>query len=219
MNQAAHRHWRVLTVPNAISAARLGAVPWFAWLQLSADSYLPAGVLLAVLGATDWVDGYIARRFDQSSELGKILDPFADRVLLIAAATVLVVDSEIPTWVGVAVLGREAVVSIAALLLAVAGARRIDVEWAGKAGTLAIMFALPGFQLANHADGAIHAVLLTLAWIFTVGGLVLSYTAAVRYVPLARSALRAGRSDREAVGDATTLEANSPDPTIGKEPK
>ncbi len=136
----------MLTVPNAISAARLGAVPWFAWLQLSADSYLPAGVLLAVLGATDWVDGYIARRFDQGSELGKILDPFADRVLLITAATVLVVDSEIPAWVGIAVLGREAVVSIAALMLAAAGARRIEVEWAGKAGTLAIMFASAWFS-------------------------------------------------------------------------
>ena len=75
--------------------------------------------LLAVLGATDWVDGWIARRFDQGSELGKVLDPIADRILLLTAAVALTVDGVVPTWVGVVVLVREAVVSVATL-----GARR-----------------------------------------------------------------------------------------------
>ena len=77
---------RIVTVPNVISVVRLACVPLFLWLLWGADEELAAGLLAAGLGATDWVDGYIARHFDQGSELGKILDPTADRVLLVAAA-------------------------------------------------------------------------------------------------------------------------------------
>ncbi|MFM7617675.1 MAG: CDP-alcohol phosphatidyltransferase family protein [Actinomycetes bacterium] len=181
--------WR--TIPNLISLLRLLCVPVFVWLVLGADRPLAAGVLLAVLGATDWVDGWIARRYDQGSAIGKVLDPVADRILLIAAAVVLLVDGTVPRWVGALVLAREAVISLATLVLAAAGARRIDVLWVGKAGTLALMFALPGFLLLSIADGALHALLWAVTWCFTIGGLFLSYWAAVQYVPAARLALRA----------------------------
>ena len=85
---------------------------------------MAAAVLLGVLGATDWVDGWIARRFDQGSELGKVLDPTADRILLVAAGVGLLIDGAVPLWVGIVVLAREALVSVAVLLLAAAGARR-----------------------------------------------------------------------------------------------
>ena len=77
--------WRdnIYTIPNVISIARLGAVPIFVWLLLGEERRLSAALLLGILGATDWVDGWIARRFDQVSELGKILDPTADRLSLI----------------------------------------------------------------------------------------------------------------------------------------
>ena len=84
------RGWR--TVPNLISLIRLLCVPVFVYLLLGADRPLAAGVLLAVLGATDWVDGWIARRYDQGSSIGKVLDPVADRILLIAAAMVLLIE-------------------------------------------------------------------------------------------------------------------------------
>jgi hypothetical protein len=84
------------------------------------------------------------------------------------------------------------------LALAAAGARRIDVQWAGKAGTLALMFALPGFLLADAVgDSTGRDLLLAATWIFTVGGLALGYWAAAAYVPLARRALREGRTDRD----------------------
>ena len=83
---------RIWTIPNLISVVRLACVPVFLWLLWGEDEPIAAAVLLAVLGATDWVDGYIARHFDQGSELGKILDPIADRVLLVAAAVALLVD-------------------------------------------------------------------------------------------------------------------------------
>src|SRR6478735_3847142 len=133
------------TIPNLISLLRLLAVPWFLWLLLHEDRPIAAGILLAILGATDWIDGYIARHFDQGSKIGKVLDPVADRVLLIAGAVALLIDGSAPRWVLIVVLAREAAISIGTLWLAAKGARHIDVQWVGKAGTLALMFALPMF--------------------------------------------------------------------------
>jgi cardiolipin synthase len=190
---------RILTVPNLISAVRLACVPVFCVLLFDRDR-VAAFALLGTLGATDWVDGWIARRFDQASELGKILDPLADRILLVTAAGALLIDGTVPAAVGGAVLVREVLVGAATLGLAAAGARRIDVQWVGKAGTLAIMFALPGFLLADLVGGGtVHAVIRFLTWSFTVGGLALSYYAVVTYVPLARAALHDGREARAGV--------------------
>jgi cardiolipin synthase (CMP-forming) len=183
---------RIVTVPNVISLVRLACAPVFVWL-LADDHLLAAAGLLAVLGASDWVDGWIARHFDQGSNLGKVLDPVADRVLLLVAAVALLIDGSVPIVVGVLVLLREALVSIAALVLAMAGARRIDVQWAGKAGTLAVMFAFPLFLLADNIDN-LHNVVLFAAWFFAVVGLVLGYYALITYVPMARAALRDGRT-------------------------
>lgn len=188
----------VWTIPNAISVARLAGVPAFLWLLLGEDRPLAAGILFAVLGATDWVDGYIARHFDQGSEIGKILDPVSDRVMLIAGALGLIISGDVALWVGVVVLAREAALSVVTLILAAAGSRRIDVQWVGKAGTLALMFALPGFVLVAALDaGATRDVIEVITWLFTIGGLVLSYYAAALYIPMARNALHDGRAARE----------------------
>jgi cardiolipin synthase (CMP-forming) len=188
---------RIVTVPNVISLVRLACAPVFVWL-LAADHLLAAAALLAVLGASDWVDGWIARHFDQGSDLGKVLDPVADRILLLVAAIALLVQGSVPLVVGVLVLARELVVSVAVLALAAAGARRIDVQWVGKAGTLALMFAFPIFLWAEAIHGAAHDVVLAAAWFMAVCGLVLSYYAALTYVPLWRQALRDGRDERGA---------------------
>jgi cardiolipin synthase len=200
----AARDSRIVTIPNVISLGRLACVPLFVWL-LADDEPLAAALLLAVLGATDWVDGWIARHFDQGSELGKVLDPVADRVLLIVAGVALVVDGSVPLVVGLLVLGRELIVSAAVLVLAAAGARRIDVQWAGKAGTLAIMCSFPLFLWGDNISGTASDVVLGTAWFFAVSGLVFGYYAAITYVPMARAALHEGREARHA------------DPVIGTE--
>jgi cardiolipin synthase len=187
------REARIVTVPNLISLVRLACAPLFVWL-LADDELLAAAALLAVLGASDWVDGWIARRFDQGSDLGKVLDPVADRILLLVGAVALIVQGSVPVVVGVLVLVREAIISVAVLALAAAGARRIDVQWVGKAGTLALMFALPLYLWADAISGTASDVVLAAAWFMAVCGLVLSYYAALTYVPLARQALREGRS-------------------------
>jgi len=185
---------RVLTVPNVISIVRLLCAPLFVWLLFGPEDRTAAFVLLALLGATDWVDGWIARRWDQGSDLGKVLDPTADRVLLLTAVISLTIDGAVPAWFGIAVLAREAVVSAATLALAAAGARRIDVQWVGKAGTFALMFAFPGFLwLSDTSPGTFHDLLEIATWTVAIVGLVLSYWAAIVYVPLARRALREGR--------------------------
>lgn len=188
----------MVTIPNVISLMRLLCVPLFLWLLFGTGHRVAAIVLLAALGATDWIDGWIARRFDQGSDIGKVLDPTADRVLLFTAVAALLVDGSVPAWVGVLVLIRELVVSVAVLALAAAGARRIDVLWAGKAGTLALMFALPAFLAIDTApSGSVsHSVFLAWAWIFTAAGLILGYYAAITYIPQARAALSEGRSAR-----------------------
>jgi cardiolipin synthase len=189
---------RVFTIPNVISLVRLLCVPLFLYLLWGADRPIAAGWLLAFLGATDWVDGYIARHFDQGSEIGKVLDPTADRVLLVAGAIALLVE-DLPVAVDVIlwiVLVREVLIAVVTVGLGIAGARRIDVVWAGKAGTLALMFALPLFLVADNTDGAWHAFWVFASWCFAIAGIALGWYAAMKYVPAARVALREGRAAR-----------------------
>lgn len=180
------------TVPNALSLFRLSCIPVFLWLLFGRDDRAGAAYLLAGLGATDWVDGYVARRFDQVSELGKVLDPIADRLLLLVGVLAITVDGSAPLVVAVLTLAREGLVAVTALVLAALGARRIDVTWAGKAGTFGLLFAWPLFLVSASGVGWADAAGVA-AWSFAVPGLVFSYVSAAGYVPAAREALRAGR--------------------------
>ena len=186
---------RVLTIPNVLSLVRLLCLPLFLWLLFSRSDRWAAAVLLGALGATDWVDGYVARHFNQVSTLGKILDPTADRLLLLVGVLAILIDGSVPVWIGVATLVREGLVAIVAIGLALAGSRRMDVQWVGKAGTFALMCAFPLF-LASHSTIGWHHVARILAWGCAIPGLVLSYYSAVTYVPLAKQALTDGRSVR-----------------------
>jgi len=183
---------RIVTVPNIISAFRLACVPVFLYLLLGLEQRWGAALLLATLGATDWVDGYIARRWNQVSTAGKILDPVADRVVLIAGVVAILVDGAAPLWVGVASLGREVLISVGTLVVAALGGRRIDVSWVGKAGTFLTYFAYPMF-LAGDAGLGSRTVWRGLAWISVAPGLVLSWWALGTYVPVALASLRKPR--------------------------
>ena len=185
---------RVLTIPNAISVLRLLCIPLFLVLLFGKDDKARAAYLMGALGATDWVDGYIARRFHQVSKLGKVLDPTADRLLLASGLVSLLFVDGVPTWIVAVALTREVLVSIAALALAAAGATRIDVTWFGKAGTFANLFAFPLF-LGGASGITWNGTAEALAWCFAVPGLVISWYAAALYVPAARRALREGRGD------------------------
>jgi cardiolipin synthase len=182
---------RVATLPNAISLVRLACVPVFLWLLFGRENRTGAAFLLGGLGATDWVDGYIARHFNQVSNLGKVLDPIADKVLLVVGMVAILIDGSVPAIVFWPAIAREVLVAGTTILLGAMGARRIDVSWAGKCGTLLMMTAFPLF-LWGHRHGPAYA----LAWVVAVAGLIMAWYAAATYVGPARQALREGRAGR-----------------------
>ena len=187
--------WRPLTFPNLISVARLACIPLFLWILFSKEDRWGAALLLGALGATDWIDGYIARRFDQVSELGKILDPTADRLMLLVGVFAIWLDGSVPGWIAWLALVREGLVAVIALFLGAMGARKIEVTWWGKTGPFFLMFAFP-FFLAGESDVVVASFFAVGAWVCVALGLPIHYWSAVGYVPAARDALREGRAGR-----------------------
>jgi cardiolipin synthase len=197
---------RIFTAPNVITLVRLLCIPLFVWLVFGAHRQTDAAILLAVLGATDWVDGFVARRYGQVSTLGKVLDPAADRILVGTAVIVVIVHGAVPLWFGIATIVREVLVSAMVLLLAALGASRIDVLWVGKAGTFGLMFAYPAFLL-GHGTAGWQGPVRDCAWIAGIVGLALAYFAATQYVSPARQALHEGRAGRRSQEEGASATA------------
>jgi cardiolipin synthase len=186
---------RILTAPNVITLVRLLCIPVFLWMLFGRHWQTASAFLLAVLGATDWVDGYVARRYHQVSNFGKVLDPTADRLLVGTAVISVMVYGAVPVWFGVATITREVLVSAMVVLLASLGAARIDVLWVGKAGTFGLMFAYPAFLL-GYGNAGWQEPIKVVAWVTGVTGLALAWYAAGSYIGPARKALREGRAAR-----------------------
>jgi cardiolipin synthase len=193
--------WR--TWANAITLVRLAFLPVFFVLLFDTNHRALAAWLLGVLGATDWVDGFVARRTHQVSTVGKILDPTADRILVVGGLVAVAAVGAVPWWFAGLTLAREVLVSGLTLLLAAFGAARIDVLWWGKVSTFALMTTFPLFLLTSNPH---HAPLLTwqrdardACWVIGVAGLALAWVVLVGYVAPARRALRAGRAARRIV--------------------
>lgn len=185
----------VWTVPNLITLIRLLCIPLFLYLLFGRDNVVAAGLLLGGLGATDWVDGFLARRYGWVSELGKMLDPTADRLLFIVGVGGIIVAGAAPLWFAWLVVVREALFGGTVATLTLLGMKRFDVTFLGKAATLALMFAMPAFMLGS-SDLASAPLFQFLGWAFGIPGLVLSYYTAIRYIPTLRTNLREGRALR-----------------------
>lgn len=185
----------ILTVPNLITLVRLCCLPLFLWLLFSVNDRGAAAWLLGGLGATDWVDGWVARRFDQQSDFGAIFDPSVDRGLFIVAVLAILVDRSMPLWFGGLVLVREVLVASAMLIATAFGMKRFAVNKWGKRYTFLLMFAVP-LILLGQADGAGSKWVSWLGWSFGIPALVMSYATAFNYVPVIRANLRSGRASR-----------------------
>jgi cardiolipin synthase (CMP-forming) len=180
------------TVPNLITLARLLCLPIFLYLLFGAENRAAAAWMLGALGATDWVDGYLARRLGQVSEFGKVFDPTVDRLLFIVAVTAIIVDGSIPVWFAVTVLVRELLVgAMMAIATLVYKMPRIDVTYWGKLATFLLMFAVPGFLMGN-SDMPGAAGFEVAAWILGIPGLALSIWTAIVYVPQVKRAVASG---------------------------
>ena len=178
---------RVLTVPNAISFFRIATIPIFWALIVDHDTTRWGIVLFGLVVATDWVDGTIARRTGQVTELGKILDPVADRAAIAAGLIAVVVRGAFPWWAAALILVRDGSLVVAGALLLRRGVR-IDVRPVGKAATFALMIAIPAIAWGSLGLWP-RAAALAIGWLAYVGGIVLYYIAAGAYVQDARRAL------------------------------
>ena len=185
----------IYTVPNLITLLRLFCLPIFLWLLFSVKDRGAAAWLLGGLGATDWVDGWVARRFNQKSDFGAIFDPTVDRGLFIVAVIAILIDQSMPIWFGVAILVREVFVASAMSIATAFGMKRFAVNKWGKRYTFLLMFAVP-LILLGQADGAGSRWVTWLGWFFGLPALVISYTTAINYLPVIRANLRSGRASR-----------------------
>ena len=186
---------QVLTAPNLITLLRLLCLPIFLWLLFSVEDKAGAAWLLGALGSTDWVDGWVARKFGQQSSFGAVFDPAVDRGMFIVAVLAIVIDQSMPLWFAVAVLIREISVAAAMVIATAFGMQRFSVSIWGKRYTFLLMFAVPLMLLA--ADDGRGADLVSLvAWAFAIPGIILSYSTALAYIPEIRRNLRLGREAR-----------------------
>ena len=170
----------VFTVPNVLTVVRFLGVPLFIWLVLSEHEYGYGALVLAVMASTDWVDGYIARRFNQMSNLGRVMDPIADRLSLIAVAVTLVIAGVVEWWYLVALLVPDAVL-LALSLFYFHGHPDLPVSRIGKIRTGLLLVGTPLLVLSKLPVPAAH-VYATIAWIFLGLGLVGHWIAAYNYV-------------------------------------
>ena len=165
----------IVTIPNLVSLVRLAAVPYFLWLLLGQDRPAAAGFLLLAIGATDWIDGTLARRLGQVSVLGQKLDPVADRVAIVAAIIV-------------PLLIREVMMTIVAFVLLTRYGETLEVRYLGKVATFLIYGSIPSFYVA--AGDILPSLFSALGWIAGVIGLLLYWWVAVRYLQDAGTKLR-----------------------------
>lgn len=180
---------RIVTIPNILSFLRILGVPLFVWLILVPQADGWAFVVLAVSSVTDWLDGKIARATNQISRLGQLMDPIADRLYIVAAIIAFAIRGLIPWWLLVALLLRDAVMTVVVLLLKRKGVIGLPVHFLGKAATFNLLLGFPLLLLTGSA-GWPGTAALVVGWAFLIWGTVLYWYAAALYIEQAGRILR-----------------------------
>jgi cardiolipin synthase len=171
---------RVLTIPNALSLARLVGVPFFLWLVLNEHDAAAVAVLM-VSGFTDWLDGKIARRWNQMSRVGQLLDPAADRLYILATLIGLTVRDVVPLWLTLALVGRDVLLSFTLPVLRRHGYGPLPVHFLGKAATFNLLAGFP-LLLLGEGDSVVSQIAHAFGWAFAIWGTALYWWAGVLYV-------------------------------------
>ena len=198
-------HDRVVTVANGITALRLLGLPLFVWLAVRGSYGLAFGTL-SIVGATDWIDGYVARRFDQVTKLGKLIDPLIDRALLATAGVTLLVLGLIPWWIVALVVARDVVLLTASFVIFRQLNPGIAVSNMGKFATACLLIGVPGFLLARM-EWVAQDVFVYLAYGYCIVGIVTYYLAGWRY---GQAAVKLRRT-LEATGEEPDAATGHPD--------
>jgi len=183
---------RIFTLPNAISVARLAGVPVFLWLVLVPQADWWAVGLLIAAGLSDWLDGKLARAWNQQSRLGQVLDPAADRLYIAAILIGLAVRGIIGWWLVAVLVSRELVLGVALLALRRHGYGPLQVSFVGKAATLCLLYAFPLLFIGDHT-GPVATAARVIGWAFVIWGTALYWWAAALYLAQARQVIADAR--------------------------
>ena len=189
----------IWTWANLVTLIRLCALPVFLQLLFTTGHRAIAAWLLGAIAITDWVDGYLARRLNQVSTLGKVIDPTADRILVMTGLIAVSIAHGVPWWFSISVLVREVIVSVLTVLLALLGAARINVLKIGKVSTFLLMATFPLFLISTNNElpsNGWQSLLKAAVWALGAVGLVLSYIVLFSYIRPALEALKTGRQGR-----------------------
>lgn len=171
----------VLTIPNLLSFLRILLIPVFVSLIVHHPTTTAGLMVFAAVVATDWVDGWVARRTGQVSELGKVLDPTADRLAIAAGLIALVVRGAFPLWAALLILVRDAAILIAGAFLLLGKGIKLEVRFIGKVATFMLMMAIPWVSWGNLGLPLAEAALVA-GWASFAVGIVEYYLAAGAYV-------------------------------------
>lgn len=189
---------RTFTVPNLLSMARLLGVPLFLWLILVPQADGWAVLLLLVAGATDWLDGYLARKWNQISRLGQLLDPIADRLYILATLVGLLLRDIIPWWLVALLVSRDILMAVVLAVLKRRGITGLPVHFIGKAATFNLLYAFP-LLLLGDGTSAFATICKVVGWAFAIWGTALYWWAAVLYLEQARRIIAATRRQSTSV--------------------
>lgn len=184
-----------LTVPNALTLLRGLGVPLFVWLALDLKSDGWAIFVLAIGGITDYLDGKLARAWNQTSRFGELADPFIDRIYIVATLIVLYLREAIPLWVIIALLARDLLLAIMTILLTRRGLPPLQVTYIGKAATFNLLYAFP-FLLLALSDSWYGNLAYIFGWAFTVWGVALYLVTGVSYFRTALKSIRVPPTQR-----------------------
>jgi cardiolipin synthase len=171
---------RVMTLPNLISIVRLGGIPLFLWLVLGPEADAWALLVLMAAGITDYLDGMLARKLNQTSRLGQLLDPIADRLYILAVVIGLALREIIPWWLAVLLLLRDLLLFALVPFLRTRGYSSLPVHFLGKAATANLLYAFP-LLLLGEGDGPLPTVADVLGWALAIWGVGLYWWAGFLY--------------------------------------
>jgi len=170
----------VINVPNLLSILRIALVPVFLWFLLD-EFFLAAIVVLALTGLTDFLDGYLARKLNQITKLGKMLDPVADRLYIFATLLALSVTGYVPWWLAALVILRDVLMLISLPVLASVGYKSLPVHYLGKASTFALLYSFPLLLMGNIFTEAAF-IITPIAWAFALWGVALYWWSGFVYL-------------------------------------
>lgn len=177
---AIERSDQIVNIPNALSVLRLLGIPLIGWLLLGIESNGWALAAIFVSGFTDWLDGYLARAWNQSTKLGALLDPLADRLYLIAIPVFLAFADILPWWAFGLLVVREVLLAGTAPLLATRGLTALPVLYIGKAATFALMSAMV-WLLAGTFDNWFGTAAHGFGWGLLIWGLAMYWWTLLLY--------------------------------------